>query len=120
EFEAKLETGRHIFYHGDAARLLREPLQEQEMRLKEIDNFRDPEIDRFVEELLSANSSCELLVGVHQVLGGALETAYRHHIDDTDPVTDAPSIRCLRRILSDYEPMLKWAEAAIAAYVEGG
>src|SRR6188474_1879933 len=32
EFEVKLETGRHIFYHADAARLLRERLTEQEMR----------------------------------------------------------------------------------------
>ena len=55
-----------------------------------------------------------------QVLGRALATAYRHHIDDTDPVTDVPTIRCLRRILTDYEPMLEWAEAAIAAYMEGG
>ena len=120
EFEVKLETGRHIFFHGDAARLLRERLSEQEQRLKDIDAFRDPEIDRFIDEMLSAQSACELLVGVHQVLGGALATAYRHHIDDTDPVTDAPTIRCLRRILSDYEPMLAWAEAAIAAYIEGG
>src|ERR1051325_9975407 len=41
EFEVKLETGRHIFYHGDAARLLRERLNEQETRLKVIDSFRD-------------------------------------------------------------------------------
>ena len=119
EFEVKLETGRHIFYHGDAARLLRERLHEQEMRLKVIDGFRDTEIDRFIEELLSAESACELLVGVHQVLGRALALAYRHHIDDTDPVTDAPTIRCLRRILTDYDGMLEWADAAIAAYVEG-
>src|SRR6266705_5512019 len=120
EFEVKLETGRHIFYHGDAARLLRERLNEQERRLRDIDGFRDPEIDRFIEELLSAESACELLVGMHQVIGRALATAYRHHIDDTDPVTDAPTIRCLRRILSDYEPMLEWAEGGIGAYVEGG
>ncbi len=120
EFEVKLETGRHIFFHADAARLLRERLNEQEKRIKEVDAFRDEEIDRFIEEMLSAESACELLVGVHQVLGRALATAYRHHIDDTDPVTDVPTIRCLRRILSDYEPMLEWAEGAIAAYVEGG
>ncbi len=120
EFEVKLETGRHIFYHADAARLLRERLNEQEMRLRDIDDFRDPEIDRFIEEMLSANSSCELLVGMHQVIGRALATAYKHHIDDTDPVTDVPTIRCLRRILSDYEPMIEWAEEAIAAYIEGG
>src|SRR3989449_10007690 len=120
EFEVKLETGRHIFYHADAARLLRERLNEQEMRLRDIDGFRDPEIDRVIEEMLSANSACELLVGMHQVIGRALATAYEHHIDDTDPVTDVPTIRCLRRILSDYEPMLEWAEGAIAAYIEGG
>src|SRR2546423_3005913 len=120
EFEVKLETGRHIFYHADAARLLRDRLNEQEMRLRDIDDFRDPEIDRFIEEMLSANSSCELLVGMHQVIGRALATAYRHHTDDTDPITDVPTIRCVRRILSDYEPMLEWAEGAIAAYIEGG
>src|SRR5262245_46272005 len=31
EFEVKLETGRHIFFHADAARLLRDRLNEQEM-----------------------------------------------------------------------------------------
>jgi hypothetical protein len=120
EFEVKLETGRHIFYHADAARAFRERLTEQEMRPRDIDGFRDAEIDRFIEELLSAANAPELLAGVHQVLGRALATAYRHHIDDTDPITDTPTIRCLRRILADYEPMLAWADAAVVAYVEGG
>ncbi|MBI3416167.1 MAG: hypothetical protein HY043_12790 [Verrucomicrobia bacterium] len=120
EFEVKLETGRHIFYHADAARLLRERLTEQEMRVKDIDAFRDAAIDRFIDELLSATNPAELLVGIHQVAGRALETAYRHHIDDTDPVTDPPTIRVLKRVLTDYEPMLEWAEEAIAAYIEGG
>lgn len=120
EFEVKLEIGRHIFYHADAARFLRERLNEQEVRIRDIDQFRDAEIDRFIDEMLSAESAAEFLVGVHQVVGQALATAYRHHIDETDPITDVPTIRCLRRILTDYEPMLAWAEGAIAAYIEGG
>ena len=120
EFEVKLEMGRHLFYHADAARLMRERLSEQESNFKKVDAFRDAEVDGFIEEMLSAGSSAELLVGVHQVLGRALATAYRHHCDDTDPVADAPTIRCLRRILVDYEPMLTWADEAIAAYVAGG
>src|ERR1051326_5270503 len=60
EFEVKLETGRHIFYHADAARFLRERLTEQEMRPAAIDSFRDAEVDRFIEEMLSANSAAEL------------------------------------------------------------
>lgn len=120
EFEVKLETGRHIFYHADAARFLRERLSEQELRLKDIDAHRDADLDLLVEETLCARNAAELLVGIHQVIGYALQIAYRHHIDDTDPVADVPTIRCLRRILSDYEPMLTWAEAAIATYIEGG
>src|SRR5262245_29569598 len=69
EFEVKLETGRHIFYHADAAKLLRDRLGEQETRIREIDAFRDAEIDRFIDEMLSAASAPEFLVGVHQVLG---------------------------------------------------
>src|SRR5213592_4124676 len=98
EFEVKLETGRQIFYHADAARLLRERLHEQEKRLAEIDAYRDAEIDRFIEEMLSASNPAELLAGVHQVVGKALQTAYRHHIDNTDSITDAPTVRVLRRI----------------------
>jgi hypothetical protein len=33
---------------------------------------------------------------------------------------DAPTIRVLKQILVDYEPMLAWADAAVLAYVEGG
>src|SRR5215213_8974816 len=46
EFEVKLETGRHIFYHADAARFLRERLSEQEQRMSEVDSFRDAAVDR--------------------------------------------------------------------------
>ena len=120
ELEVKIETGRHLFWHADAARRLRERLNEQEKRLDVIDDFRDAEIDVVIDEMLSAADTPELLVGVHQVIGQALETAYRHHIDDTDPVADAPTIRLMRQVLLDYEPMLAWAEDAIAAYIEGG
>jgi hypothetical protein len=120
EFEVKLETGRHIFYHADAARALRDRLQEQEMRFRDIDAFRDANIDRFIDELLCATDAPELLVGVHQTAGQALEVAYRHHLDHTDPITDAPTIRILRQVLVDYRSMLDWATQALQAYTEGG
>ncbi|MBM3280688.1 MAG: hypothetical protein FJY95_21810 [Candidatus Handelsmanbacteria bacterium] len=120
EFEVKVETGRHIFYHMDAAHALRQRLNEQELRLSAIDDYRDPQLDLFVDELLCAADAPELLVGVHQVAGKALELAYRHHCDDTAAVADAPTLRVLRRILLDYEPMREWADAAIAAYLDGG
>ncbi len=120
EFEVKVETGRHIFWHMEAARILRQRLNEQEQRIGQIDAFRDADIDRVIEEVLSAQDVPELLVGIHQVLGRALETAFRHHMAVTCPIADAPTIRALKQILLDYEGMLEWADAAITAYVQGG
>ncbi len=120
DFEVKVETGKHIFFHADAAYHLRERLTEQEKRYTTIDGFRDIEIDMLFEEMLSAEDTPELLAGVHAVLGNALVTAYKHHIDDTCPITDAPTIRTFKQILVDYEPMQEWANAAIEAYIEGG
>ncbi|GMW03589.1 MAG: hypothetical protein AMXMBFR84_47230 [Candidatus Hydrogenedentota bacterium] len=120
EMEVKIECGRHIFYHADAARTIRERLTEQERGIGVIDGYRNEEIDLFIEEMLSAADAPELLVGLHQVAGRAIALEYKHHIDKTDPITDAPSIRMFKRILTDYEPMLQWADEAIAAYVDGG
>jgi len=120
DFEVKLELGRHLFWHADAARKLRERLSEQERRFNTVDNFRDAEIDLFFDEMLSATDSAELLTGVHLVVGRALEMTYRHHIDETCPVADAPTIRMLRQILLDYDPMLAWAQGAVEAYIAGG
>src|SRR4051812_21665427 len=120
EFEVKLETGRHIFWHMDAARKIRERLTEQEQMLKKVDAWRDAGIDTFIEEMLSAMDTPQLLAGAHLVLGRALEAAYRQHIADTCPIADAPTIRIFKQILVDYEGMLLWAEQALAAYVAGG
>ena len=120
EYEVKVETGRHIFWHLDAARALRARLTEQERRLADIDGFRDASIDRVIDEALNAADTAELLVGLHQVLGAALVTAYRHHLDLACPVADAPTLRVLRGIISDHEPMLEWADQAVAAFVAGG
>ena len=120
DFEVKVETGRHIFWHYDAAARLRQRLTEQEQRLAQIDAHRDADIDRLIDELLCARDVPEMLVGLHVVAGRALISAMRHHLETTCPVADAPTVRVLKQCLVDYEPMLAWARAAIAAYVAGG
>jgi hypothetical protein len=119
EMEVKIETGRHIFWHADASRKLRERLTEQEHSPRQIDAFKDSGIDQFVDELLLSKNAAELMAGMHLVAGRALENAYKHHIDDTCPIADAPTIRIFKQILMDYEGMLEWAEGAVEAYALG-
>src|SRR5204862_6842699 len=58
--------------------------------------------------------------GLQHVHGRGSAPAYWHHCDESDQVTDAPTIRSLRRVLTAYEPMLAWAVAPLGAYVDGG
>ena len=71
--------------------------------------------------MLSANDAPELLVGMHQV---ARPRAWQQltGITSTTPIRSPTCRRFVvcAAILTDYEPMLEWADAAIAAYVEGG
>ena len=76
-------------------------------------------IDQLIDEVLSANDAPEFYWLEFTRFSATLRTAYQHHIDDTDPVTETP-IHYLNRILVDYDPMLTWGDAALAAYIEGG
>jgi hypothetical protein len=120
DFEVKVETGKHIFLHADAAYRIRERLLEQETRRSDIENYRCSAVDQLMEEALYAADTPELLVGMHLAIGTALARAYRRHIEDTCPITDAPTIRVLKGILNDYDDMLTWTQAAVCAYTDGG
>ena len=121
EFEVKLETGRHIFYHADAARTLRERLTEQEIRPADIDAL--PRRRRSTASSRrccrrptppSCSSAC--------TRSRARARDWRTGTTSTTP-TRSPTRRrsaSLKRILVDYEPMLAWAESAVAAYIDGG
>jgi len=58
----------------------------------------------FVEAVAAPEApdlSIEKLVGAYRVLVPYAASAYRHHLDRTSPVSDGPTIRALRLVLSD-------------------
>jgi hypothetical protein len=120
EQEVKIEFGRHIFFHADAAHKIRTRLTELRVYLPEIESFRDAEVDTFIAEMLLADNAIEFLSGAYGVLGESLERAYREHMVHTDQVADAPTIRMFKQILLDLEDMNKWGRAAVEAYIAGG
>ncbi len=120
EFEVKVEYGRHIFYHSEAAMKLRTRLTELRTSEEEVDAFSDPSILEFFTELIHAESPAHFLGGVYGVLLPHLINAYTIHIQSTDQVADAPTIRILKQILADYTEMYLWGSAALEAYTRGG
>jgi len=120
EFEVKVEYGRHINYHAEAAMAIRTRLTELRTSEETIDAFTDPSVEEFFAELIYAESPAHFLAGVYGVLLPHLINAYQVHIQSTDQVADAPTIRILKRILADYSEMYLWGKDAVEAYVKGG
>ncbi|HCV98091.1 MAG TPA: hypothetical protein DGJ56_02225 [Verrucomicrobiales bacterium] len=48
------------------------------------------------EEILSAPSTGELLLGLYEVALPALDGAMRNHLEDSNPLVDHPSVRMIR------------------------
>ncbi len=120
EFEVKVEYGRHINYHAEAAMALRIRLTELRTSEEEVDAFTDPQIEEFFAELTNAESPAHFLAGVYGILVPHLINAYTIHMQSTDQVADAPTIRIIKRILADYTEMYLWGDAALDAYTRGG
>jgi hypothetical protein len=120
EFEVKVEYGRHINYHAEAAMAIRTRLGELRTSEETTDAFTDASIKEFFTELIYAESPAHFLAGVYGVLLPHLINAYQVHIESTDQVADAPTIRTLKRIIADYSEMYLWGNAALDAYIKGG
>ena len=66
---------------------------------------------KFCEELQLQDDELLRLVGLYRVLKTHLAVYYRHHLQVTDQVCDAPTVRILGHILLEEEEHLKWGQA---------
>ncbi len=120
EFEVKVEYGRHIYYHSEAAMAFQKRLGELRISPEIVDQYRNEEIEQFFSELIYAESPAHFLAGVYGVLVPQLINAYHEHLMSTDQVADAPTVRLLKYIIADYTEMYLWGKEALQAYIDGG
>ncbi len=66
---------------------------------------------KFCETMQLQTDELLRIVGLYRVLKTHLVVYYRHHLQVTDPVCDAPTVRILRHILLEEEEHVKWGQA---------
>ena len=66
---------------------------------------------KFVEAMQLQDDQLLRLVGLYRVLKTHLAVYYRHHIQVTDRVCDAPTVRIIEHILLEEERHLHWGQA---------
>jgi hypothetical protein len=110
EMEVKLLFGEHIWdvaQHADALGKrtfeLRLPLQHS---LRPADGYAD-----LLVELARTGPTPERLAAVYDVMLPALTTRSRRYLDQTDALSDAPTVRILERHFADTARMIEAARA---------
>jgi hypothetical protein len=101
--------------HTTAMRQRVAEMREPPLGLEEIPH---PALQLFLDEIVAAASTEELLVGIYEKALPALKAALQRHMTDTNPLADAPSVRVCRFALLEIEDMLQFGTKAISSLVD--
>ncbi len=112
EGEWKKEIGRHTFDDAVHADQLRSRLMELRRSPKRQMRSTAP-FRAFLWKLEQAPDGASFLAGVYRVLKPKLISAYHYHIQRTDSVADAPTVKLLERFIADHERHIRQMDAAI-------
>src|SRR3954451_12129233 len=115
----KAAFGYQVYDHAQAADLLGERLYQ----LRSGRNREEPATDEFAqlcERVWLMDDVIDRLVAVCRVLEPHLVSTYVYHADATDPLTDTPSVRLLRRIAGMDQSHVAWGQAVIESLATSG
>src|SRR5437667_3315323 len=105
ELDVKLRLGAHCYKHAWHSELWNKRLPElREMNPERLTQPANDAVVRFMEAVAepeAPDQTIEKLVGVYRVLIPRKIAAYTYHLNATSPITDAPTIRWLKFILTD-------------------
>jgi hypothetical protein len=105
ELDVKLRLGTHCYHHAWHAELWHKRLPElREMNPDRLTRPPNEEMAAFVDAMTEPEApelTIEKLVGVYRVLIPHKIAAYTYHLNNTSPITDAPTIRSLKFALGD-------------------
>jgi uncharacterized ferritin-like protein (DUF455 family) len=115
EWEVKGALGLHLWQDAEHSTWLRARITEMRTPPHHLDRVPTPELGAFMDELLRARTTVELLVGLHDVLKPAMLAAMELHLAQSHPVADQPTRRLLDMILREEREQLKWGQHALTA-----
>ena len=123
ELDVKMKLGTHCYHHAWHAELWHKRLPElREMNPERLTVPANDEIVAFVDAMCEPEApelTIEKLVGVYRVLIPHKIAAYTYHLNNTSPITDAPTIRSLGFVLQDEFEDWREGEMLIQSMLRG-
>jgi hypothetical protein len=117
-YELKTGFAHHAYLCAEHVEALRVRVGEMREPPLGLDVVPDPALEIFFDEILAATTTGELLVGLYAAGLPAIDAALARHMADTNPLTDAPSVRVCRFARLELADMLAFGDKAIESLVD--
>lgn len=117
EWEVKGAFGLHMWLDAEHSAALRKRVTEMREPPLHLDKVPDDQLEAFFHEVIRAETTLELVVGIYRVAKSELVRSMKKHIAETNPLVDHPTCRVLKLILVEEEESLSWGEDAVRALI---
>jgi hypothetical protein len=117
-YELKTGFSHHAYLCAEHVQALRTRVGEMREPPLGLETVPDPALEVFFDEILSAPTTGELLVGVYQKALPALDAALAKHLADTNPLADAPSVRVCRFARLEIADLIDFGSKCITCLVD--
>ncbi len=117
-YELKTAFSHHAYLCSEHVMALRTRVGEMREPPLGLEEVPHPALQVFFDEILAAPTTAELLAGLYRVALPALDEALDRHQRDTNPLTDAPSLRVCRFARLEVGDMLAFGEQCLASLVD--
>jgi hypothetical protein len=116
-YELKTGFSHHAYLCAEHVQAIRTRVGEMREPPLGLEAVPDPALEVFFDEILAAPATAELLVGLYEKALPALDAALRRHLEDTNPLADAPSVRVCRFARLELADMLDFGRRSVSCLV---
>jgi hypothetical protein len=117
-YELKTGFSHHAYLCSEHVQALRTRVSEMREPPLGLETVPHQALQIFFDEILAAPTTNALLLGLYEGAVPALQSALQHHLQDTNRLVDAPSVRVCRFALLELADMASFGQQCIKTLVD--
>ncbi len=117
-YELKTAFSHHAYLCAEHVEALRGRIGEMREPPLGLESVPDSALEAYFDEIRATPTTAELLIGLYETALPALDAALARHGTDTNPLTDAPSLRVCRFARVELADMTEFGRSAIACLAD--
>src|SRR5262245_5038076 len=117
-YELKTGFAHHAYLCAEHIQAVRARVGEMREPPLGLEAVPHPALEVFLDEILAAPTTAELLAGVYEKALPALDAALAKHMADTNPLADAPTVRVCRFARLELADMIAFGRQSTACLVD--